>query len=69
MPACKSIDCISVFALTVEDAEVMAQVLEQFDVRDSDSRHHPKTAPAKLSSALNFAIPKTLQFFGDAQAE
>jgi allophanate hydrolase len=47
----------------------MAQVLEQFDVRDSYSRHHPKTAPAKLSSALNFAIPKTLQFFGDAQAE
>lgn len=69
MPAVKSIDCISIFALTVDDAEVVAQVLEQFDVRDSYSRHNPKTAPAKLSSALHFAIPKTLQFFGDVQAE
>lgn len=69
LPAVKSIDCISVFALTVEDAESVAQVLEQFDVRDSYSRHHPKTAPAKLSSALNFAIPKTLKFYGDLQAE
>ncbi|PJG43957.1 allophanate hydrolase [Acinetobacter tandoii] len=69
LPAVKSIDCISVFALTVEDAEVVAEVLEHFDVRDSYSRHNPKTAPAKLSSALNFAIPKSLQFFGDVQAE
>lgn len=58
MPACKSIDCISVFVLTVDDAEVMAQVLEQFDVRDSDSRHHTKTAPAKLSSALILRFQK-----------
>lgn len=69
LPACKSIDCISVFALTVTDAEAVAQVLEQFDVRDSYSRHNPKTAPAKFSAGLNFALPKTLQFFGDVQAE
>jgi allophanate hydrolase len=69
LPACKSIDCISVFALTVTDAEAVAEVLEQFDVRDSYSRHNPKTAPAKFSAGLNFAIPKTLQFFGDVQAE
>ncbi|MHA3890819.1 allophanate hydrolase [Acinetobacter sp. GXMZU3951] len=69
LPACKSIDCISVFALTVTDAEAVAEVLEQFDVRDSYSRHNPKTAPAKFSAGLNFALPKTLQFFGDVQAE
>ena len=69
LPAVKSIDCISVFALTVADAEAVADVLEQFDVRDSYSLPNPKTAPAKLSSSLKFAIPKTLQFFGDVQAE
>lgn len=58
MQACKSIACISVFALTVDDAEVVAQVLEQFDVRDAYSRHHTKTAPAKLSSALILRFQK-----------
>lgn len=65
MPACKSIDCISIFSLSVSDAEHVANILSIYDAKDSYSRQNPKTAPANLSSHLNFAIPKQLEFFGD----
>jgi len=68
-PACKSIDCISIFALTVEDAEYVANLLEKYDARDGYSRKNPKTAPARFSSKLNFAIPQVLNFWGDQQSE
>ncbi|RKG42999.1 MULTISPECIES: allophanate hydrolase [Acinetobacter] len=68
LPACKSIDCISIFALTVADANDVALLMEGFDVQDSYSRVNPATAPAKLSEKLKLAIPKQLEFFGDTQS-
>ncbi|WP_180171403.1 allophanate hydrolase [Acinetobacter sp. YH12023] len=68
LPACKSLDCISIFALTVADATAVAEVMEGFDVTDSYSRVNPATAPAKFSAQLKLAIPKQLDFFGDAQS-
>ncbi|UUS66165.1 MULTISPECIES: allophanate hydrolase [unclassified Acinetobacter] len=68
LPACKSLDCISIFALTVVDATAVAEVMEGFDVSDSYSRVNPATAPAKFSAQLKLAIPKQLDFFGDAQS-
>lgn len=65
MPACKSIDCISIFGLTVTDAEIVAKIMEGYDTADSYSRHNPNTAPAKFSPNLNFAIPAQLEFFAD----
>lgn len=65
LPACKSIDCISIFALSVVDADAVAKIMEGFDEQDSYSRINPNTAPAKFSQKLNFAIPKQLEFFGD----
>ncbi|WP_445115724.1 allophanate hydrolase [Acinetobacter sp. WZC-1] len=69
LPACKSIDCISVFALTVADAEQAANLMESYDLNDGYSRKNPQTAPARFSSGLNFAIPARLEFFGDRQSE
>lgn len=69
MPACKTLDCITVFALTVGDASTVAQIMEQFDDQDAYSRSNPKTAPARLSSKLHFAIPEHLNFYGDSQSE
>ncbi len=69
LPACKTVDCISIFALTVVDAEYVANLLEKHDARDSYSRKNPKTAPARFTSKLNFAIPDTLNFFDDQQSE
>nr|WP_277606419.1 allophanate hydrolase [Acinetobacter sp. NIPH 1958] len=69
LPAVKSIDCISIFALTVADAELVANQIEAFDALDGYSRQHPQNVPARFSSKLKFAIPKQLNFFGDVQAE
>ncbi|WP_296280689.1 allophanate hydrolase [uncultured Acinetobacter sp.] len=69
LPACKSLDCISIFALTVKDAEFTANILEHYDEQDSYSRKNPSIAPARFSIQLNFAIPDQLEFFGDQQSE
>ncbi|MCM1959174.1 allophanate hydrolase [Acinetobacter modestus] len=69
LPACKSLDCISILALTVADADLVANILEAYDPLDSYSRKHPKNVPAHFSSKLKFAIPEKLNFFGDEQSE
>ncbi len=69
LPAVKSIDCISIFALTVSDAELVANQAEAYDAFDSYSRQHPKNVPARFSSKLKFAIPNKLNFFGDELSE
>src|SRR5476651_1640891 len=67
VPACRTVDCISVFALTVEDAESVAKVAEGYDASDAYSRANPHTAPVAVGSAIKLAIPATLEFFGDVQ--
>lgn len=68
-PACKSIDCVSIFALSVVDAALVAEVVAGYDAKDSYSRADPATAPARFSAQLKFAVPEQLEFFGDVQAE
>ena len=69
VPACRLNDCVSVFALTVEDAETVAAVAGGFDPQDRYSRANPQTAPARFSEELRFAIPDKLEFFGDSLSE
>lgn len=67
VPACRTVDCISVFALTVEDAECVAGIAEGYDATDAYSRANPNTAPVGFGASLKLAVPATLEFFGDAQ--
>lgn len=69
VPACRLQDCVSVFALTVEDAQAVAEAAGGYDPQDPYSRANPQTAPARFSPAPRFAIPDRLEFFGDAQSE
>jgi len=68
VPACRSLDCVSVFALNVNDAETVARQLEGFDPADSYSRSAPQTSRL-LGERPRFGIPAQPQWFGDAQAE
>ena len=64
VPACRSLDCVSVFALTVADALLAARLAGGEDERDPFSRrpHWPTAAaPKKL------AIPASLPWFGDIE--
>ncbi len=69
VPACRLNDCVSVFALTVADAQIVAEIAGGYDAQDPYSRHNPKTAPARFSEKPRFAIPDKLEFFADARSE
>ncbi|WP_150123601.1 allophanate hydrolase [Halotalea alkalilenta] len=69
VPACRTLDCISIFALTAEDAETVAEIAGGYDPQDPYSRRHPGTAPVALPIAPRLGIPDKLEFFGDTQAE
>ena len=69
VPACRLNDCVSVFALTVEDAFTVSAVGGGYDEQDSYSRVNPRTAPARFSAAARIAVPDVLEFYGDAHSE
>jgi allophanate hydrolase len=64
VPACRSLDCVSVFALTSCDAASVLDVAESFDAEDPYSRRLGNTAIA----GSRFGVPRRgqLEFFGDA---
>lgn len=66
VPACRSLDCVSVFALTVRDAELALELMAGFDVEDPFSRARPEGEPSPISRV---GVPRTLEFFGDAEYE
>jgi len=70
VPACRSLDCVSIFAQTTEDAQKVFDIVASFDISDPYSRPMPviqKTIP----SNFRFAVPQAdqLKFFGDDEAE
>jgi allophanate hydrolase len=69
VPACRSLDCISVFALTVEDAWTAARVMAAYDADDAFSR--PVAFERQgLPPKLRVGVPdvRSLEFFGDGVA-
>jgi allophanate hydrolase len=65
VPACRSLDCVSIFALTAEDAAAVLAVAEGYDEQDAYSR---RLGEAPIA-ALRFGVPAPahLDFFGDAE--
>jgi len=68
IPACRLHDVISIFALGVDDAWQVAQLMKGYDKEDDYSRIHPATAPVAFSLG-KIAIPDTLEFYGDTESE
>ena len=67
VPACQSLDCVSVFALTVPDAVAVLDVLRGYDAGDPWSRKL-KLSARMLPERFTFALPTPLEFHGDAHA-
>ena len=65
VPACRSLDCVSIFAMTAADAACVLDVAAGFDTEDPYSRDLGHVAIA----GLRFGVPRReqLQFFGDAE--
>src|SRR5882672_6560642 len=69
VPACRSLDCVSVFALSPEDAWVVASIASGPDARDAFSREAlPPSLRVDKLEGLRIGIPKPLEFFADAYA-
>jgi allophanate hydrolase len=71
VPACRSLDAVSIFALTAEDAERVLAVTAGFDAEDPFSRPlMPHGFDFGRSDAFRFGVPmaKDLEFFGNAEA-
>ncbi|HUI98241.1 MAG TPA: allophanate hydrolase, partial [Xanthobacteraceae bacterium] len=71
VPACRTLDCVSVFALTTDDAFAALAAMAGPDERDPYARARPLGALAPLPSALRVGVPRAGErvFFGDTRAE
>ncbi len=71
LPACQTLDCVSVFALTVADAWGVFDTMAGYDAADPWSKHAPKPALQAVPTGLKAGIPDAAsrRFFGDAMSE
>jgi allophanate hydrolase len=67
VPACRTVDCVSVLALTIDDAFATLSVIAGPDPADPYSRSRPLGALAAMPEAVRIAVPAPAQreFFGD----
>jgi allophanate hydrolase len=67
VPACRTLDCVSIFALTVDDAWGALAAMAGPDAKDPYSRDRPLDEPGALPAGVKFGVPKAGQrlFFGD----
>ncbi len=67
VPACRSLDCVSIFALTADDAHATLSVIAGYDPQDAYSRRMPVAPMSMLGTGMRIAVPRTseLHFFGD----
>ncbi len=71
VPACRTLDCISIFALSVDDAACVLDVIGEWDADDPYSRHRKVLAPGAFPPGLRLGVPRPgqLKFFDDHLAE
>jgi allophanate hydrolase len=69
VPACRSLDCVTVFTPNALDAALIDGVITAFDAADIYSRRAPAKA-ARLPAAFRFGVPLPgqRQFLGDAES-
>lgn len=71
VPACRTLDCVSVLALTVDDAMTALAAMAGADGADPYSRNRPLTQMSAFPGNLRLGVPRggQLIFFGDKASE
>jgi allophanate hydrolase len=71
VPACRSLDCVSVFAFSVQDAGAVLEVAARFDLDDPLARDASLAELRSFGPNPRFGVPLAadLEFFGDREAE
>jgi allophanate hydrolase len=69
-PACRTLDCVSVFSLTVDDASSVLAAMAGFDEKDAYSRNIPLSPLGAMPPhpRLGVPVPGDRLFFGDKAA-
>ncbi len=65
VPACRTLDCVSVFTRTVADARTVTGVVSGFDAEDAFSRHLEFRGFDASAPRFGYLAPEGLPFFGD----
>ena len=68
LPACRTLDCVSIFAETCADASRVFSIARGYDAADPYSRvpaPGQEAAPWSAADSFRFGVPSTLEFFGD----
>jgi allophanate hydrolase len=71
VPACRSLDCVSIFALTAADAAAVLDAAAKFDSGDPYARReHAASGPASIGGC-RIGVPRIaqLEFFGNRETE
>lgn len=70
VPACRTLDCVSILALTTDDAMTALRVMTGPDADDPFSRERPVAAVTATPKQVRLGVPlkDQLQFFGDELA-
>jgi allophanate hydrolase len=71
VPACRTLDCISLFTSSAADAESVDAVITGFDPADSFSRRAPAAPAAPFPATFRLGVPRPDQliWLGDGQSE
>jgi allophanate hydrolase len=71
VPACRTLDCVSIFSLTVDDAMTALAAMAGADGADPFSRNRPLAEMGAFPSRLRLGVPRPGQliFFGDKASE
>jgi allophanate hydrolase len=70
VPACRTLDCVSVFSLTTDDAWAALSIMAGHDVADPYSRARPLGGLQPMPAGLRLGVPLPGErlFFGDARS-
>jgi allophanate hydrolase len=68
VPACRSLDCVSIFAANVRDGIEVRRLVESFDPADPWSRHATPLPLPATGLRVGILAPADRAFFGDAES-
>jgi len=69
VPACRSLDCVSIFASNTDDLSELFSLADSYDALDPFSRQAPSTmAPPPSAPRIGVVAPAELETFGDSDA-
>jgi allophanate hydrolase len=69
LPACRSIDCVTVFTNDANDAWLLIELMRGYDITDVFSRIAPMDYGKEPPAAFHFGVPKQLEWFENSEYE